>query len=133
MKSYGGPPTPATGFAAGDVVLGELLTDKGVVITPPPRCAAYVVGVGQAWPLQAAATVQALRAADIPAEYAPRGVAVGRQLKLANAARAALTVFVGGDEGSQGKVKVKNMNSGEESMIPADELIDAVRKTLRTR
>jgi histidyl-tRNA synthetase len=53
-------------------------------------------------------------------------VGVGKQLKQANAARSRVVVFVGGEEEAQGKVKIKDMRSGEERLVPAADLAAAI-------
>ena len=44
---YGGPSTPAVGFAAGDVVLGELLREKGLLPPQRPRSACFCIAVSE--------------------------------------------------------------------------------------
>ncbi|MBD3358071.1 MAG: histidine--tRNA ligase [Chitinivibrionales bacterium] len=110
---YGGADTPAVGFAAGDVVLGELLKNKGIVPLLEPRSTTFVVSVDKDVTLAVEIT-QLLRNAGVSAEYSLRQVAVGKQLKQANAARCTFVVFAGGEEEGSGRVKLKDMRSGEE-------------------
>ncbi len=42
---YGGPTTPAVGFAAGDVVLGELIKAKSLTPKKPPRSDVFIVSI----------------------------------------------------------------------------------------
>jgi histidyl-tRNA synthetase len=52
-------------------------------------------------------------------------------MKLANAARARLVLFLGGDEYRQGQAKIKDMVSGGESTVPLDSVVDAVKRALQ--
>ncbi|MBD3243677.1 MAG: histidine--tRNA ligase [Chitinivibrionales bacterium] len=128
VESYGGQPTPAVGFAAGDVVLGELLKEKFGVPDTPPRCLAFVAGFDDSYPQEVISLAQRLRTAGIAAEYPLKRAAIGRQLKQANAARAPYVVFVGGDEGKKGKVKVKRMASGDEKIVTVDECVNMLTR-----
>lgn len=128
VQSYGGQATPAVGFAAGDVVLGELLKEKFGTQDTPPRCRAFVVGFDDSYPAEAIRLTQRLREAGVAAEFSLKQASVGRQLKQANAARAPSVVFVGGDEGRAGKVKVKDMQSGDERVVTADECVEMLKR-----
>ncbi len=128
VQSYGGQPTPAVGFAAGDVVLGELLKEKFGTQEPPPRCRAFVVGLDDSYPSAVIRVAQRLRAAGVAAEFPLKRASVGRQLKQANAARAPSVVFVGGDEGREGKVKIKDMRSGDERVVAMDEGLEMLKR-----
>jgi histidyl-tRNA synthetase len=120
---YGGPDTPAVGFAAGDVVLGELLKEKGIVIPTARRSAVYVASFETDHPRKAIQMTQLLRQAGIGCEFSLTPGNIGKQLKLANAANAAYVVFVGGDEEKDGKVRLKDMTNGTESLLEPAELI----------
>lgn len=130
VKAYGGPQTPAVGFAAGDVVLGELMRDKQLSPPSHSRCDAYVVSFGESYPTGTIAVAQQLRGAGIATEFPLRKVGVGKQMKLASAARARLVVFTGGEEEAEGKVKIREMGSGEELLVGRDELLEKVRSLL---
>lgn len=132
VSGYGGPATPAVGFAAGDVVLAELMQDLGLLesVTQEPRSEVYVVGLDDAYPSTVVTVTQQLRRAGLSAEYPLRKVALGRQLKQANAARARVVVFTGGEEGAQGSVKVKDMQRGDERVVPQADMERTVRALL---
>ena len=121
---------PAVGFAAGDVVLGELLKDKGLQVSQPPRSSVFVVGFENAWPERVIKRTREIRDAGISAEFPLKPAAVGKQMALANAARARMVVFAGGEEEKAGKIKIKNMNTGEERVIPSIELITSLKTML---
>lgn len=118
---YGGPATPAVGFAAGDVVLGELMKDKGIAPAQGARSDIYLVGIDSAWPETVMAQAARFRREGISTEYALKGTGIGKQMKLANAARARLVVFVGGEELERGEIKLKVMASGAEETLPLAE------------
>ncbi len=127
---YGGPDTPATGFAVGDVVLSDLLRDKGILPAATPRADVFVCTFAKDNPASAIKAVQALRAAGISAEFSLKGGNIGKQMKSADTARSRITAFVGGDEEARGEIKLKNMASGEEKIVPVAELVLVIRNLL---
>jgi histidyl-tRNA synthetase len=129
VKLYGGPDTPAVGFAAGDVVLGEMLREKQFSVSHP-RSSVFIASFDDAHPKSAIRTAQVIRAAGISCEFSLKKSAVGKQMEQANAARASMVVFVGGDEEKQGTVKVRNMATGNEAVIAAMELTAFLKKSL---
>jgi histidyl-tRNA synthetase len=120
VKLYGGPDTPAAGFAAGDVVLGEMLREKRFAATLP-RSSVFIASFDEQHPKSAIRTAQIIRAAGISCEFSLKKNNIGKQMEQANSARATLVVFVGGEEEKQGNFKVRNMKSGEEAIIAGSE------------
>lgn len=113
----GGPAVPAAGFAAGVERLAEL-------IAAPEKepGAVYAVTIGDAALPYVSALVRRLRDAGVPADRAGEG-APKKQFKTADKRGAAYVVTAGGDEIANNTVKLKNMTSGEESTLKADEAI----------
>ncbi len=127
---YGGPDTPAIGFAAGDVVLLDLLKEKGVLPNLPGRSNIFIVTFDKSKPELAIAATQLMREAGFSAEYSLKPGNINKQMKQADAAGAKIVIFVGGDEESQGKVKVKNMIDGCDELIEKSNLINYVSNIL---
>lgn len=122
IGAMGGPDLSALGFGMGDAVLGELLAAKGLVPTTPPRIDVVVVPVTAELAGAARQLVAKLRARGTAAE-APYGTPrIGRALKAADAAGATRVVIVGPDEWKDGNVTVKDLASGAESVVRADQL-----------
>lgn len=129
VQSYGGPPTPAVGFAAGDVVLAELLKEKEPP-TIPSRSQVYIICFPDAYPQSAITTAQTLRSQGISAEFSLKQVGVGKQMKLADASGARIVLFAGGEESSQGKIKAKDMQTGTEQLVDIASLSTYLRGIL---
>jgi histidyl-tRNA synthetase len=124
---YGGPETPAVGFAAGDVVLGDLYKEKFGAITQSSRSDVFIVSFDGERPELSISIARKLRNEGISCEFPLKPVGVGKQMEQANAARAKIVVFVGGSEGAQGKAKIKNMGTGEEKTVEMSGIIEELR------
>ena len=118
LKSLGGIDLPALGFGMGDVVLGELLKDRGAVPKTGGRLEAFLVAVsGEDVPF-VLKLAHDLRDKGVAVEYGLKPKAVRNQIELAAARGAARAVIVGPDERASGLVVVKDLSSGSEAKVP---------------
>jgi histidyl-tRNA synthetase len=130
VKLYGGPDTPAVGFAAGDVVLGEMLIEKGFSVKAS-RSSVFIVTLDESGhPGNAIRMATTLRNAGISCEFSLKKTGIGKQMEQAHAARSALVVIIGGEEEKEEKVKVRNMKSGEEALVLHNDLIASIAAAL---
>jgi histidyl-tRNA synthetase len=106
----------------GDMVLCELLSARDLIPDTPPRVGVYVVPIGDEMCTAARGVLNALRRQGVAADGPYRSARVGRALKAADAAGAKRAVLVGPDEWAEGKVRVKDMASGDEKTVAVDEL-----------
>ena len=67
-----------------------------------------------------------LRRAGIASEIYPDAVKMRKQMSYANANAVRYVVIVGSDELVQGKVTLKNMETGEQSLVDADRLVKLI-------
>ncbi len=68
-----------------------------------------------------------VRAAGISAEVFPSSVKMKKQMNYANDKRVAYVAIVGENEMNEGKITLKDMATGEQSMFTADELIEKIK------
>jgi histidyl-tRNA synthetase len=115
---------PALGFGMGDVVLGELLKERGVAPKASIELGAFLIAVsGDDLPvvLQLA---HALRERGIAVEYGLRHAAVRKQLELAAARGAARAVIVGPEERAAGLAVVRDLRTSSEAKVPIRQLLN---------
>jgi len=127
ISKLGGPDLPAAGFAVGDVVLQDLLDDRGLspkIVTGPDF---YVVTSGRSERRVALADINDLRNAGYSVEYPLREIGFGKQFKAAGQSGARFSLIYGAEELGRGMVKVRNMVDGHEHEIPRDHLLEVVR------
>ena len=68
-----------------------------------------------------------VRAAGISAEIYPDSTKMKKQMSYANAKQIPFVAIVGESEMAEGKVNLKNMTTGEQSMLTPDQLVEAIR------
>ena len=122
LKRVGGVDVPALGFGMGDVVLTELLRDRGLLPDTSHSLDYYLVAVGPEQRPAALSLAHRLRDAGHSVEYGFKAQGVGKQFKNASALGARRVVVLGPDEVAQGVAAVKDMASGEEVRVRMEEL-----------
>lgn len=107
LKGLGGPDLPALGFGMGDVVLGELLRQKGLLPTEAPGPDFWVTGSQAGGMTEAMAVARELRGHGFSVEYALRAQKPDKQFKAAQSALARYVVHLGEGFGSARTVTVR--------------------------
>lgn len=123
LESLGGPDLPALGFGMGDVVLGEILRDRGLIPEPDVGLDDFVIGVTADELPQVLRIVHALRSAGRRVGFDYGGRSVGKQFKVAHQAGAVRAIVVGPEEAAAGEAVVRDMDSGNERRVPVADLL----------
>lgn len=124
LRVVSGVDLPALGFGMGDVVLRELLQDRGLLPAPEERLDYFVVAVTPELRGELLGVAHRLRDAGHSVDYGLRHQAVGKQLKAASAVGARKAVILAPDEMAQGQVVVRSLATGEEVRLPLDRLTE---------
>ncbi len=72
------------------------------------------------------------RAAGIKAEIYPDSAKMKKQMTYANAKQIPFVAIVGESEMAEGKINLKNMTTGEQSMVTPDELVEIVCEVVKS-
>ena len=128
LKLVGGVDLPALGFGMGDVVLSELLKDRGLLPQPDWQLDCYVVIADETLRGAALNLAHELRDAGVSVDYAFTETKVGKQFQNASALGARFAVVVGAEEWKSGAVKLKNLARGEETTVGIAELVGRVTR-----
>lgn len=116
----GGVHVPAVGFAVGIERILNALEAQGEEIAPPETLDVYIADLDNNAASAAAAfnlTVQ-LRAMGFRVEQDLLGRSLKSQFKQADRLLAQFVVIVGGEEFQSGKVAIRRMADGEQSILP---------------
>jgi histidyl-tRNA synthetase len=109
LQSLGGVDLPALGFGMGDVVLGELLHERGLQPPAKPTVDVFLAAISQDDIAEVLGLARELRDAGQRVEYALAPQAVGKQLKLADTRGARVAIVIGPDDRARGEVMVKDL------------------------
>jgi len=122
LKQVGGVDLPCAGFGMGDVVLGELLVERGAVPAPEPVVKVFIAVVGDEDRPAALALAHALRERGVRVEFALKRQALGKQLELAAARGARAAVVIGPEERAAGQAVVRLLGTGAEQRVSLTQL-----------
>ena len=132
VELFGGPKTPAIGFGMGDVVLGLVLADRGLLPKDGtellPRPDAFVVSAGDpAADAELPRLVARLRAGGLHVRHSYKATRnVGKLLADASKQRSRFAVILGA-ELAEGRVQLKDLESGEQRQVALGDLASALR------
>lgn len=126
LKALGGVDLPAVGFGMGDVVLGELLKDRGLARDAPRGLDVFLVAITSDDQPHVLRLARVLRDAGASAEFALKQQSIAKQLKLAAARPARFAVIVGPDERAQDEVVLRDLAAGVEERVATAEVVGRV-------
>jgi histidyl-tRNA synthetase len=127
VEKLGGPSMPAIGFGMGDVTVGDLLREKGLVPQWVQSPDIYLVyGAEQDIP-KIQRMARELRRLQFAVEFVLKPVGFKKQFNQATGSGAALAVILGEEESQAGQVTLRDLRGRQEKRIPAERLIQAVQ------
>ena len=123
VEEVGGKPTPAVGFGMGLERLLIVLESENLLERAPKEAVDYYIGsMGEKEADYAVKLAASLRAKGKSVETDLVGRSVKAQMKYADKIGAKYVVIIGDEEIKTNTLKVKDMTSGEEKTVSADEL-----------
>ena len=127
VADVGGDPVPGVGFAMGDVVLSLVLEAHGVLpsLSPSPT-QVLVTSFDDAGLLPAIRLAARLRQAGLRAEWYPQAGRLPRQMKYADRLAIPFVVILGPEELASDSATLKDLRSGQQELLPLEELPSAI-------
>ena len=131
LRDVGGDPLSGVGFAMGDVVIGIILKEKGLIPTFVPTPAPVLVTVfdESLW-MESFALAAEIRASGLKATVYPEPAKLPKQFKYGDRMGMQIVLVLGPDEAASGKVTVKDLKNGVQETISRDDLEKSIRKIL---
>ena len=122
LSSLGGNDMPATGFGFGDMVIMELLNEKGLVPDLPSGNQDIVIAIDENLRSAAMSVASKLRASGRLVDLVLEDKRMKWAFRHAERTGAQRLVMVMPDEWAAGNVRIKELESGEESDVAVDDL-----------
>lgn len=128
IEVFGGKPTPATGFAIGVERLIPILEWKGLIPEIKLRPDVYVIPIGNEAELKKTAVdvVSALRRAGVKADVELTGRKLRKALDYAGRLGVPYVVLVGKRDLAEGRVTIRDMESGEQRAVEKGRVVEEV-------
>jgi histidyl-tRNA synthetase len=126
VEEFGGPPTPAIGFAIGMERVAELLESSGKIEISAPEV--FIATVGASAEKEGILIANRLRENGIWVEIGYAGHSLRSQLRRADRLSARHVLIMGDDEISSGRLKWKRLTDGTQGEIPISEVLEFFTK-----
>lgn len=131
LADVGGQPLSGVGFAMGDVVIGIILQEKGLLPEFIPSPAPILVTIFDESLMQESFSLSAeLRSAGLNVLCYPEPVKLQKQFKFADKMKARIVLTVGPDEATNAQVAVKNLVNGEQITVKREAVFEIVKNIL---
>ena len=131
IEECGGQPTPGIGFAIGLERVLLALEKQDLLPASDERTDVFVAHIGASTVTLAFSLLCRLRQSGIRSDmdYLERGLKP--QMKQANRLQAKVVLVIGDDEAAQGKVMVKNMQTGDQELVALEEIEAVIEAKLQ--
>jgi histidyl-tRNA synthetase len=129
LADFGGPKISATGMGMGDCVLEILLKEKGLLEKQVPKAQLdyFVASIGfGALAEEVYRIIAELRSRGKSASFSYKIGGLSRQLKEASALNAKKCIIIGAEELEKDKITIKDMATGEQKLVDADEFLSGL-------
>ncbi len=121
VEEFGGPATPAIGFAIGMERLALLLKEKPAEEHPAPKV--FIAALGREAEIESFRIAEDLRAKGFWIEFNYGGASLKSQLRKADRISAEFAFIIGDNELKSGKIQWKNLKTGQHGEIPIPDAI----------
>ncbi|MFD0371441.1 histidine--tRNA ligase [Streptomyces sp. NPDC127114] len=129
-EMIGGPALPSVGWALGVDRTVLALEAEGVELDLPATTSVFAVALGEEARRLLFGKVTELRRAGVAADFSFGGKGLKGSMKDANRSGARFAVVAGERDLAEGVVQLKDMESGEQTAVALDELVDTVKARL---
>ena len=128
IEEIGGPSTPGVGWGMGKERILMTMEACGVEIPEPAGTDVFIAFMGDKAKAFALKLMHDLRLKGVAVQMDVMGRNFKNQFKFANRAGAAKTVIIGESELESGMLQIKDMESGEQTEVAIDNIIDELTK-----
>lgn len=129
VEEIGGPSMAGVGFGMGMERLLLVAENQGLTIPEPAPYDVYIAGIGEQARIKGFSLAYALRRRGFKVECDHVGRSIKAQFKYADKVSARFVAVLGESELNEGKIKLKQMATGEETYVSLS--ADAVAEALK--
>jgi histidyl-tRNA synthetase len=125
VEDFGGPQTPAIGFAIGMERITSLLKSSGTDSIPAPSV--FIALIGKSAEREGLVIAETLRQKGTWVELGYTGNSLKSQMRRADRLSTGYVLIIGDDEITSGRLKWKRLSDGTQGEIPITEVYDFFR------
>lgn len=128
VEEVGGPETPGVGFGLGKERLLLTMEACGAEIPEEDSADVFIAVMGDEARSAGLGLMKRMRQAGIRVQMDVMGRNIKNQFKFANRIGAAKTIVIGADELARNSFAIKDMESGEQTEVPMEEIINEINR-----
>ena len=128
LDIFGARKMPTVGFGAGDVTMKDFLETHGLLPKYRGPTDLYICITDIKHVKEATSLADVLREKALNVAVDLSGKKLGDQLKIASKQAIPYVICIGEDEIKSGLYKVKNMETGEETKVKMEEVVNVIKK-----
>jgi len=133
LADVGGQPLPGVGFAMGDMVIGIILQEAGLLPEFQSTPAQVLVTIfDEKLSMQSFSLAAELRNAGLNVMVFPEPAKLQKQFKFADKMKMKVAVVLGPDEAEKGLVVVKNLVNGEQAQVRREASVESIKGILNS-
>jgi len=118
VREFSGKDIPACGFGMGDVVLSEILQDRGLLPTYSRNIDYYLLRVSEKELPVLLGVARHLRSQGLTVEFSYNRTTLKKQMARASKLGARKALIIGEQEISEGRLVEKDLETGNEKKVP---------------
>ena len=128
VEEIGGPETPGVGFGLGKERLLLTMEACGAQIPEPTGADVFIAVMGDEAKAAGLRLMREMRAEGIKVQMDVMGRNIKNQFKYANRINAAKTIVIGADEIERNSFAIKDMETGSQTEVPMEKIIEEIKK-----
>jgi len=129
VKEFGGPQTPAVGFAMGVERIISLVEHQGKFTFKPN---VFIVSLGDIAKEAAFQLLNKLRMDAIPSDWSSNQGSLKSQMRKADRSGADFTLIIGENELKNEKLILRNMQTSQQEEIPLKNIVESVKSRIKS-
>ena len=130
LSLFGGEPIPTVGFAMGDVTARDFLEAHNLLPAYVPSTELMIAVIEPEAMAHALKLAQDLRREDVTVAINFSGKRVGDQIRQADKMKVPFVIAIGSKERDSGNYTIKNLETGNEVIVPADRIAEHMFSSL---
>jgi len=130
VELFGGPSTPAMGYAAGMERTIEYMKEAGIRPPNKDRIHVFVAQLGHIAKKRSLTLLNEMRERGINVVGAAGKASIKSQMKVADRLQAKYSLILGQIEVQEGTIILRDMDKGSQETLPMDGIVDVVEKKI---
>lgn len=127
IHSLGGPELPSIGFGTGIERILQTMIGQNVPLPPVDRPTLFLIALGDRAKKACFSLLHDLRQKNIPTQMDFSNRKLGKVMQYADQIHARFVAVIGEHELDQGQIKIKEMETGIETILPLDQIDEKLR------